>query len=902
MKTWLLPVFFLAGLLTAQAQNGCCETAFQFFDDDPDSPLPDSLASCLEAELRAPFDLTILSERHRKAQGLIALSNHYAFSNYIAAERVLIPVKEILREDGPDEDKKYLATAYNLFAIYYEWLLQYDLAELYATRCREIWLSLNNYDLEVYTQDANLASLYSKIGKFDEGVAAADRAIIGAEPLTKDTSDPKRYDAALNTYLGARHNKAVVLSEKAKREGYDFLWLESEASCAASLRESKKLLPIVERVNPERKPGVLLQIIATYTLPSAGVGAADSLIVYIDELERLFQGQQVHDHLVGSMQATRGGALAKKGQLAAGLAENTRGLQLIGYPVVGPFDAPQPVIIDLQQALALMAALTTRARILHLWYEKDKKADIRYLRAAVALMERNTDLTHQMLRDQQTDESMVSARTLLIPTFNTAAIYAAELYRETGVESDFARSFDFAERSKALALRNKMTLLQAKMQGLQGKSAECRKQEMNLLNSIFESRAKGDQNAVFYFSKCLKDTIEAWKQSPDPEVRRYYLARFDDNTASLQMVRNELLDDETALISYLWAYPKPIVYVITKTHTETHFLTVNDTLLRALNAFIVLALADDKGDPQNVARSQYLYEVLLKSALEHPAMNAVNRLVLIEDSMLREVPFEALRMKASTSTNPSGHGYLVEKYVVGYEYSATVWRLSRLLAMEKPAKDPGMADRIAVFAARYANDAPAMPNCDNRNLDSLYEQARQIKTLFKNIDFRDSALVKDFTGYDLGNVDVLHFVMHTCQSDPADPQDYSLMFSSSERKSALRAADFYTFQVGAKLAVFGSCDIRQGMNKEGEGTFGLARALNYAGCQNMIATLHKVPDGPTAEIYASFYTYLETGMYSDVALTLAKRDYLKKHRDSDKIRPFYWANIICIGPPQVVRK
>ncbi len=143
--------------------------------------------------------------------------------------------------------------------------------------------------------------------------------------------------------------------------------------------------------------------------------------------------------------------------------------------------------------------------------------------------------------------------------------------------------------------------------------------------------------------------------------------------------------------------------------------------------------------------------------------------------------------------------------------------------------------------------------------------------------------------------------MHTCVCDPSDPFSYALMFSNDKIPNQLRIADIYTRKLGAKMAVMGSCDTQKGQNRASEGIFGIARALNYAGCPNLIATLNTVTDAPTAAIYRYFYENLAAGKPSDVALTMAKRSYLE-HPLPGMDRPYYWANTICIGPPQVIRR
>lgn len=90
------------------------------------------------------------------------------------------------------------------------------------------------------------------------------------------------------------------------------------------------------------------------------------------------------------------------------------------------------------------------------------------------------------------------------------------------------------------------------------------------------------------------------------------------------------------------------------------------------------------------------------------------------------------------------------------------------------------------------------------------------------------------------------------------------------------------------LIVLSACETGLGDIKGTEGVFGLQRAFKTAGAKNIIMSLWKVPDQPTAELMETFYkNWLENRLSTEDAFSLAQSFMRKKYPS-----PRMWAAFI----------
>jgi CHAT domain-containing protein len=95
---------------------------------------------------------------------------------------------------------------------------------------------------------------------------------------------------------------------------------------------------------------------------------------------------------------------------------------------------------------------------------------------------------------------------------------------------------------------------------------------------------------------------------------------------------------------------------------------------------------------------------------------------------------------------------------------------------------------------------------------------------------------------------------------------------------------------GTELVVLSACQTAQGKLQNGEGVYGLQRALRIAGAKNIILSLWDVDDAVGRIFMKTFYEKWLGGMSKSDAFRDAQLDIKKTNP-----QPFYWAGFILVG-------
>ena len=116
---------------------------------------------------------------------------------------------------------------------------------------------------------------------------------------------------------------------------------------------------------------------------------------------------------------------------------------------------------------------------------------------------------------------------------------------------------------------------------------------------------------------------------------------------------------------------------------------------------------------------------------------------------------------------------------------------------------------------------------------------------------------------------------------------------STEKSAIMTALEASQLDLwGTKLVVLSACDTGVGEVKNGNGVYGLRRALVLAGSESQMMSLWSVSDVGTRELMVEYYTRLKAGEGRSEAL---RNTQLKMLKDPRRQHPFYWASFIQSG-------
>lgn len=291
------------------------------------------------------------------------------------------------------------------------------------------------------------------------------------------------------------------------------------------------------------------------------------------------------------------------------------------------------------------------------------------------------------------------------------------------------------------------------------------------------------------------------------------------------------------------------------------------------------------------------------------------RLVIVPDGALHQLPFEALILDASPSPR-----YVVDEFpAIAYAPSAS----SLAILMTPRPSGAGSVSVLTVGNAAY--EGPATPAIAQQApgvrdtylelggtlapLPNTLQECRSVAAAFR---FGDVCMLEgaNATERNVANAVAgrrfVHLALHGMVDERYDNLFGALALAPPPREESslydglLSLHEVYRLPMsGCELAVLSACDTNVGPFRPLEAGSSLASAFLAAGARRVVCSHWKVSDASTAELVGSFFEDLARritrGEPIDYAAAL-QQARKRIRRDPRWSAPYYWAPFVLLGP------
>ncbi len=542
----------------------------------------------------------------------------------------------------------------------------------------------------------------------------------------------------------------------------------------------------------------------------------------------------------------------------------------------------------------VIRSLRGKAQALYLRYQAAK--DVRDLKTSLETYE----LTHDFIKKLKEDITTMGSKQRLagdaLEIYEEAIRVAVALQEVTGDQQYFEKALFFAESNKAILLLESINERMAQSaSGIPDSLLDKEKQfrvdisyyerEINEENN--KKNDEPDQNKIQQWEDKLYTLRREYQQLIDQfeeEYPKYYRLKYDTQLATLQDIREGMIDRKTAFLEYFVGIKKIYLFEITKQDFRIHQLVKSDDFeenIRVIQRLAKKPQLSTEEIPDFQKRIFSIYKQYVASGVENLSPR-VQRLMIVPDDLLNLIPFELL----SSSTDRTD--FLIKEYTIGYAYSASLFKATR-----KPGER--VADQLFLgYAPAFSAPIAENRSCAGDRLANLEYSKREvegIQTLLGGDIMLDTEANRDSFLAQAGHYRIIHLATHACM-DQENPMQSKVFFADEPMVNQ----DLFNLDLSADLAVLSACNTGNGQLVKGDGVLSLSKGFVHAGCPSAVMSLWSVDDFSTSEIMIAFYDYLKRGYRKDRALRQAKLDFIAA-ADKVKKHPFFWAAFVQMGDP-----
>ncbi len=515
-----------------------------------------------------------------------------------------------------------------------------------------------------------------------------------------------------------------------------------------------------------------------------------------------------------------------------------------------------------------------------------------YLRAFTFLEE--------LRRPLGTDASPESILKPRMKHYSDAFAVAARLHRLKPRREHLEAAFEILERSKGFTLEQsifrKLEELEKSSPGPAYLQRELgyRRRIQSLEAELADGGGEGVAEALRKERERFSRFIDTLRE--DSSARAFYDNRLREELPLIAEVQQEVLNDSSAVISYLLGNRRLWALLIRQNEVLIAGTDIDSSFFPLLEDY-QNSIREEREYSFYVSRAKGLYDKAVR--MLEPHLAGISQLIIIPDKQLARAPFGPLLSDAPEETVAySELPYLTGRYAIAYHSSLSSFISSRKLEQLRPVAPMAFGG----FLSNRPNPEAGISSCGHFELQALNVQVKDTyRTYYSrhSVPPYERASEADFIR-EAENFDLLQLSLHGCADSRATRSFYLEFYPASpEADGKLSLPEIYNLNLRARLAILSNCQTAEGNYIYGEGVMSISRAFLYAGCTRLMATANPVPGPATADILGSFYQAMEEdGLPPQQALAEAQRRYFRQ----GNVHPRTWGNLLYVGDIRPLQK
>jgi len=552
---------------------------------------------------------------------------------------------------------------------------------------------------------------------------------------------------------------------------------------------------------------------------------------------------------------------------------------------------------DLLKILNLKAKAFAKKYSLH-------KNTIGDLQCSLSTYTKSLELINLMRNRFKPDEYNSRFELISRKTYNNALIVAMELYYLTGENSYRLKALGFSEKSKSALLRRMISDSRAKQfAGIPKKVLE---RENYLKKEIFrlELLLERDYLSTRMVSKIRRSALEnsyyenrnSYQKligEKEKKYPKYFNLKFKDWSPDISEIQKSL-NNGKVIIEYFMTNDMIYIFLITEKEFITKSVKIDSTFIDVIRNFYRSIVKIEESE--FLKCSPLLYDKLIKPVNEY--IIGKKKIVIIPDSELYFIPFEALISGKDNFDSFSNLDFLIKNHSFSYHYSMAL--------KNKNANKSDYSNRNFLgFAPVFTWRTKALLGSKRKILPRLPGTAKEVRSIMDLFNSKGIGTVGYFYGdateskfkevlsdQEFG---FIHVATHSVNN--INPVLSGLIFADdpdgkAEEDGILFSKEIYNLKIKTSLLVLSCCESGMGKMTKGEGILSLNRGFFFSGAKNIIFSLWTVEDRSTSKLMVELYKNILNGeafseSLKDAKLTLISNPYTAF--------PKYWSSFILFG-------